>query len=44
MLNHSLFKIVLFLGAGSVWFRTGHREIEKLGGIGKKMPVISIAM
>ncbi|MCP5967144.1 formate hydrogenlyase subunit 3, partial [Klebsiella pneumoniae] len=34
----------LFLGAGSVWFRTGHRDIEKLGGIGKKMPVISLAM
>ncbi|ELF4957371.1 formate hydrogenlyase subunit 3 [Escherichia coli] len=44
LLNHSLFKSVLFLGAGSVWFRTGHRDIEKLGGIGKKMPVISIAM
>ena len=44
LLNHSLFKSVLFLGAGSIWFRTGHRDIEKLGGIGKKMPVISIAM
>lgn len=29
---------------GGVWFHTGHRDIEKLGGIGKKMPVISIAM
>ncbi|EDF7523204.1 formate hydrogenlyase subunit 3 [Salmonella enterica subsp. enterica serovar Enteritidis] len=44
LLNHSLFKSVLFLGAGSIWFRTGHRDIEKLGGIGKRMPVISIAM
>ncbi len=43
-LNYSLFKSVLFLGAGSIWFRTGHRDIEKLGGIGKRMPVISIAM
>jgi formate hydrogenlyase subunit 3 len=41
--NHSLFKSVLFLGAG-IWFRTGHRDIEKLGGIGKRMPVISLAM
>ncbi|MDU4360963.1 MAG: formate hydrogenlyase subunit 3 [Enterobacter hormaechei] len=39
LINHSLFKSTLFLGAGSVWFRTGHRDIEKLGGIGKKMPV-----
>ncbi|RAU38267.1 formate hydrogenlyase subunit 3 [Enterobacter sp. RIT418] len=44
LISHSLFKSTLFLGAGSVWFRTGHRDIEKLGGIGKKMPVISLAM
>jgi formate hydrogenlyase subunit 3 len=44
LVNHSLFKSTLFLGAGSVWFRTSHRDIEKLGGIGKKMPVISLAM
>ncbi|WP_259565205.1 formate hydrogenlyase subunit 3 [Enterobacter sichuanensis] len=44
LVNHSLFKSTLYLGAGSVWFRTGHRDIEKLGGIGKKMPVISLAM
>ena len=44
LLNHSLFKTTLFLGAGAVWFRTGHRDIEKLGGIGKRMPVISLAM
>jgi formate hydrogenlyase subunit 3 len=44
LLNHSLFKTTLFLGAGAVWFRTGHRDIEKLGGIGKRMPLISLAM
>lgn len=44
LFNHSLFKTTLFLGAGAVWFRTGHRDIEKLGGIGKKMPLISLAM
>ncbi|NIF33712.1 formate hydrogenlyase subunit 3 [Enterobacter sp. Cy-643] len=44
LFNHSLFKTTLFLGAGAVWFRTGHRDIEKLGGIGKRMPVISLAM
>ncbi|XNM60197.1 proton-conducting transporter membrane subunit [Escherichia coli] len=44
LLNHSLFKSVLFLGAGSVSFRTGHRDIGKLGGIAQGMPVISIAM
>ncbi len=44
LINHNLFKTTLFLGAGAVWFRTGHRDIEKLGGIGKKMPLISLAM
>ncbi|POP46419.1 formate hydrogenlyase subunit 3 [Superficieibacter electus] len=44
LINHSLFKATLFLGAGAVWFRTGHRDIEKLGGIGKKMPLISLSM
>ncbi len=44
LFNHSLFKTTLFLGAGAIWFRTGHRDIEKLGGIGKRMPAISLAM
>ncbi|EMH4163608.1 formate hydrogenlyase subunit 3 [Pluralibacter gergoviae] len=44
LLNHTLFKTTLFLGAGSIWFRTGHRDIEKLGGIGKRMPVTALAM
>ncbi|MEL4015892.1 formate hydrogenlyase subunit 3 [Dryocola clanedunensis] len=44
LINHSLFKTTLFLGAGAVWFRTGHLDIEKLGGIGRRMPLISIAM
>lgn len=44
MFNYSLFKSVLFFGAGSVWFRIGYRDIEKFGGIGKKMSVIFIVM
>ena len=44
LINHSLFKTTLFLGAGAVWFRTGYRDIEKLGGMGKRMPAISLAM
>lgn len=44
LINHTLFKTTLFLGAGSIWFRTGHRDIEKLGGIGKRMPVIALSM
>ena len=44
LINHSVFKTTLFLGAGAVWFRTGHRDIEKLGGMGKRMPLISLSM
>lgn len=36
LLNHSLFKSVLFLGAGSVWFRTGHRDIENSVALARK--------
>lgn len=43
LINHSLFKSMLFLGTGSIWFCTGHRDIEKLGCIGKRISVISIS-
>ena len=36
--NHSLFKSLLFLGAGSVLHATGTREIDHLGGLAKPMP------
>lgn len=38
VLNHALFKSLLFLGAGSVFHATGTREIDILGGLLKKMP------
>lgn len=37
-LNHSIFKGLLFLGAGSVVFGTHIKNIEELGGLIKKMP------
>jgi hydrogenase-4 component B len=36
-LNHSLFKSLLFYGAGNVYQATHTMDIERLGGIGKKM-------
>ncbi len=36
--NHAIFKGLLFLGAGSIHFATGTRDIEKLGGLLKRMP------
>lgn len=38
-LNHALFKGLLFLGAGSVIHATGVREIDRLGGLAKRMPL-----
>jgi len=38
VLNHALFKGLLFLGAGSVLHGAGTREIDHLGGLAKRMP------
>ncbi len=38
VLNHSIFKSLLFLGAGAVLQKTGIRHIDQLGGLMKKMP------
>jgi hydrogenase-4 component B len=38
LINHAVFKGLLFLCAGSVYVATGTRNIEKLGGLIKKMP------
>ena len=36
--NHSLFKSLLFFGAGSVLGATGERDMERLGGLIHRMP------
>ncbi|MDP2173025.1 MAG: proton-conducting transporter membrane subunit [Candidatus Cloacimonadaceae bacterium] len=41
LLNHSIFKALLFLNAGSVEYRTGTRNLRKLGGLASKMPITS---
>lgn len=38
VLNHSLFKSLLFYSAGSVYSQTHTRDMDKLGGLIKKMP------
>lgn len=37
-LNHSLFKSLLFFSAGSIYQQTHTRNMEKLGGLLKRMP------
>ena len=39
MLNHSVFKGTLFLAAGSVQMATGSRNLDRLGGLMRRMPV-----
>lgn len=38
LLNHALFKGLLFLGAGAVLHATGTREMNRLGGLIRTMP------
>jgi hydrogenase-4 component B len=39
VINHSGFKTVLFLAAGSVLRATGSRNLDALGGLSRRMPV-----
>ncbi|QBR71651.1 hydrogenase 4 subunit B [Beijerinckiaceae bacterium] len=41
VLNHMLFKSVLFFGAGAVLTATGERQMDRLGGLIHHMPVTS---
>jgi hydrogenase-4 component B len=43
IINHAIFKSLLFLCSGSVYSATGLRNIEKLGGLAKKMRWTSFA-
>lgn len=41
--NHGLFKALLFLAAGSVLHATGTRDIDRLGGLWRRMPRTGLA-
>ena len=42
ILNHSIFKELMFLAAGSIYIKTHTRNIEVLGGLVKSMPKTAI--
>jgi hydrogenase-4 component B len=44
LLNHTIFKGLLFLGAGAVQTGTGTRDLERLGGLIKSMPRTALAV
>jgi len=39
LLNHSIFKALLFLAAGNILLQAGTRDMQRLGGLGKRMPI-----
>ncbi len=39
MINHTIYKACLFLSTGSVEYRTKTTDLERLGGLGNKMPL-----
>ena len=39
VINHAAFKSLLFLGAGSIHTATGTRDLDRLGGLARRMPV-----
>lgn len=41
VVNHSLFKSLLFFGAGSILTSTGARDIERMGGLIHKAPMLA---
>ena len=43
-LNHTLFKSLLFFGAGAVLTATGEREMGRLGGLLNRMPATGFFM
>lgn len=42
VLNHAMFKGLLFLGAGSVLYTTGSRNMEIMGGLARVMPATAM--
>ncbi len=42
VLNHSIFKGLLFLGAGAVIQKTHTGEMDQMGGLAKTMPIVSL--
>jgi formate hydrogenlyase subunit 3/multisubunit Na+/H+ antiporter MnhD subunit len=43
VLNHCIFKSLLFFGAGAVLVATGERDMEHLGGLIHRMPLTALA-
>jgi multicomponent Na+:H+ antiporter subunit D len=43
LVNHALFKALLFLCAGAILHRTGLTSLSDMGGLARRMPVVAVA-
>ena len=43
LINHALFKTLLFLCAGAIVHRTGQTQLSKMGGLFRTWPVLTVA-
>jgi len=44
VINHAICKGLLFLGAGALVYRLGMRDMTKMGGLFRKMPITAVSM
>jgi multicomponent Na+:H+ antiporter subunit D len=42
LICHAVFKSLLFLNSGAVVYSTGNRNLTKMGGLGRRMPVTGV--
>jgi len=42
IINNAMYKGLLFLTAGALFYRVGHRDLNRMGGLGHKMKLTSI--
>lgn len=42
IINHAVFKSLLFLGIGAVYYRIHHLDLNRMGGLWRKMPLTAL--
>lgn len=42
IINHAMFKSLLFLGIGAVYYRVHHLDLNTMGGLWRKMPLTAL--